>query len=102
MMHHAFSRRQFLKAGGAAALSTAAAGLLSSCGGSAASGTAGDGSATYTVLYARQPATLNYLICSADPDLYHGTHCVDTLVETTAAARSAKALPPAGNGTPTP
>ena len=81
MIHHAFSRRQFLKAGGAAALSTAAAGLLSSCGGSAAGGTAGDGSATYTVLYARQPATLNYLICSADPDLYHGTHCVDTLVE---------------------
>ena len=80
-MHHAFSRRQFLKAGGAAALSTAAAGLLSSCGGSAAGGTAGDGSAIYTVLYARQPATLNYLICSADPDLYHGTHCVDTLVE---------------------
>ena len=81
MMHHAFSRRQFLKVGGAAALSTAAAGLLSSCGGSAAGGTAGDDSATYTVLYARQPATLNYLICSADPDLYHGTHCVDTLVE---------------------
>ena len=81
MMHHAFSRRQFLKAGGAAALSTAAAGLLSSCGGSAAGGTAGDDSTTYTVLYARQPATLNYLICSADPDLYHGTHCVDTLVE---------------------
>ena len=81
MIHHAFSRRQFLKAGGAAALSTAAAGLLSSCGGSAAGGTAGDGSATYTVLYACQPATLNYLICSADPDLYHGTHCVDTLVE---------------------
>ena len=81
MMHHAFSRRQFLKAGGAAALSTAAAGLLSSCGGSAAGDTAGDCSATYTVLYARQPATLNYLICSADPDLYHGTHCVDTLVE---------------------
>ena len=82
MMHHAFSRRQFLKAGGAAALSTAAAGLLSSCGGSAAGSTAATGdSATYTVLYARQPATLNYLICSADPDLYHGTHCVDTLVE---------------------
>ncbi len=82
MMHHTFSRRQFLKAGGAAALSTAAAGLLSSCGGASAGGTAtGDGSATYTVLYARQPATLNYLICSADPDLYHGTHCVDTLVE---------------------
>ena len=81
MMHHAFSRRQFLKAGGAAALSAAAAGLLSSCGGSTAGGTAGDDSATYTVLYARQPATLNYLICSADPDLYHGTHCVDTLVE---------------------
>ena len=79
MMHHAFSRRQFLKAGGAAALSTAAAGLLSSCGGSSAGGTAGDDSTTYTVLYARQPATLNYLICSA-----------------------ARALPPAGNGTPTP
>ena len=82
MMHHAFSRRQFLKAGGAAALSTAAAGLLSSCGGSSAGGTAATGdSTTYTVLYARQPATLNYLICSADPDLYHGTHCVETLVE---------------------
>ena len=82
MMHHAFSRRQFLKAGGTAALSTAAAGLLSSCGGSSAGGTAATGdSTTYTVLYARQPATLNYLICSADPDLYHGTHCVDTLVE---------------------
>ena len=82
MMHHAFSRRHFLKAGGAAALSTAAAGLLSSCGGSSAGGTAAAGdSTTYTVLYARQPASLNYLICSADPDLYHGTHCVDTLVE---------------------
>lgn len=82
MMHHAFSRRQFLKAGGAAAFSTAAAGLLSSCGGSSAGGTAATGdSTTYTVLYARQPASLNYLICSADPDLYHGTHCVDTLVE---------------------
>lgn len=82
MMHHAFSRRQFLKAGGAAALSAAAAGLLSSCGGSSAGGTAATGdSTTYTVLYARQPASLNYLICSADPDLYHGTHCVDTLVE---------------------
>ena len=82
MMHHAFSRRQFLKAGGAAALSTAAAGLLSSCGGSSAGDTAATGdSNTYTVLYARQPASLNYLICSADPDLYHGTHCVDTLVE---------------------
>ena len=82
MMHHAFSRRQFLKAGGTAALSTAAAGLLSSCSGSSAGGTAATGdSTTYTVLYARQPATLNYLICSADPDLYHGTHCVDTLVE---------------------
>ena len=82
MMHHAFSRRQFLKAGGTAALSTAAAGLLSSCGGSSAGGTAATGdSTTYTVLYTRQPATLNYLICSADPDLYHGTHCVDTLVE---------------------
>ncbi len=82
MMYHAFSRRQFLKAGGAAALSTAAAGLLSSCGGSSAGGTAATGdSTTYTVLYARQPASLNYLICSADPDLYHGTHCVDTLVE---------------------
>ena len=82
MMHHAFSRRQFLKAGGTAALSTATAGLLSSCGGSSAGGTAATGdSTTYTVLYARQPATLNYLICSADPDLYHGTHCVDTLVE---------------------
>ena len=82
MMHHAFSRRQFLKTGGTAALSTAAAGLLSSCGDSAAGGTAAAGdSTTYTVLYARQPATLNYLICSADPDLYHGTHCVDTLVE---------------------
>ena len=82
MMHHAFSRRQFLKVGGTAALSTAAAGLLSSCGGSSAGGTSATGdSTTYTVLYARQPATLNYLICSADPDLYHGTHCVDTLVE---------------------
>ena len=82
MMHHAFSRRQFLKAGGAAALSTAAAGLLSSCGGSSAGGIAATGDrTTYTVLYARQPASLNYLICSADPDLYHGTHCVDTLVE---------------------
>jgi len=82
MMHHAFSRRQFLKAGGAAALSTAAAGLLSSCGGSSAGSTASaDSATTYTLLYARQPATLNYLICSADPDLYHGTQCVDTLVE---------------------
>ena len=38
-------------------------------------------SSTYTVLYSRQPATLNYLVCSADPDLYHGTQCIDTLVE---------------------
>ena len=81
-MAHSISRRQFLQGSGAAALSVAAAGLLSSCGGSSAGGTAATGdSTTYTVLYARQPATLNYLICSADPDLYHGTHCVDTLVE---------------------
>ena len=33
------------------------------------------------MLYSRQPATLNYLVCSADPDLYHGTQCIDTLVE---------------------
>ena len=82
-MRHTITRRQFLKAGGAAVVSTAAAGLLSSCGGSSASGssTGGSGSSTYTLLYSRQPATLNYLICSADPDLYHGTQCVDTLVE---------------------
>ena len=81
-MAHSISRRQFLQGSGAAALSVAAAGLLSSCGGSSAGGTAATGdSTTYTVLYARQPASLNYLICSADPDLYHGTHCVDTLVE---------------------
>ena len=70
---------------GAAVLSVAAAGLLSSCGGSSTSnggstGAAGN-SSTYTVLYSRQPATLNYLVCSADPDLYHGTQCIDTLVE---------------------
>lgn len=77
-----FPAASFSRQAARAALSTAAAGLLSSCGGSAAGGTAATGdSATYTVLYARQPATLNYLICSADPDLYHGTHCVDTLVE---------------------
>ena len=82
-MRHTITRRQFLKVGGAAVVSTAAAGLLSSCGGSSASGssTGGSGSSTYTLLYSRQPATLNYLICSADPDLYHGTQCVDTLVE---------------------
>ena len=81
-MTHSISRRQFLKGSGAAALSVAAAGLLSSCGGSSTDGgsNAGD-SSTYTVLYSRQPATLNYLICSADPDLYHGTQCIDTLVE---------------------
>ena len=81
-MTHSISRRQFLKGSGAAALSVAAAGLLSSCGGSSTDGgsSAGD-SSTYTVLYSRQPATLNYLICSADPDLYHGTQCIDTLVE---------------------
>ena len=82
-MNHSISRRQFLQAGSAAVLSTAAAGLLSGCGGGSSSGgsTGGSDSSTYTVLYSRQPATLNYLICSADPDLYHGTHCVDTLVE---------------------
>ena len=80
MMHPTVSRRQFLKGSGAAALSVAAAGLLSSCGGSPASGGSADTS-TYTVLYSRQPATLNYLVCSADPDLYHGTQCIDTLVE---------------------
>ena len=84
-MAHSISRRQFLQGSGAAALSVAAAGLLSSCGGSSASnggstGAAGS-SSTYTVLYSRQPATLNYLLCSADPDLYHGTQCIDTLVE---------------------
>ena len=84
-MRHSISRRQFLKGSGAAALSAAAAGLLSSCGGSSASNGGGTGasgsSSTYTVLYSRQPATLNYLVCSADPDLYHGTQCIDTLVE---------------------
>lgn len=84
-MAHSISRRQFLQGSGAAARSVAAAGLLSSCGGSSASnggstGAAGS-SSTYTVLYSRQPATLNYLVCSADPDLYHGTQCIDTLVE---------------------
>ena len=64
-MAHSISRRQFLQGSGAAALSVAAAGLLSSCGGSSASnggstGAAGS-SSTYTVLYSRQPATLNYL-----------------------------------------
>ena len=83
-MRHSISRRQFLQGSGAAALSVAAAGLLSSCGGSSASGgstSSGSSSSTYTVLYSRQPATLNYLVCSADPDLYHGTQCIDTLVE---------------------
>ena len=80
-MAHPISRRQFLKGSGAAVLSTAAAGLLSSCGGSSASGSSTGTGSTYTMLYSRQPATLNYLICSADPDLYHGTQCVDTLVE---------------------
>lgn len=85
-MSHSISRRQFLKGSGAAVLSTAAAGLLSSCGGSSSNGgsnggSASGGSSTYTVLYSRQPATLNYLVCSADPDLYHGTQCIDTLVE---------------------
>ena len=84
-MNTSISRRQFLKGSGAAALSAAAAGLLSSCGGSSASNGGGTGasgsSSTYTVLYSRQPATLNYLVCSADPDLYHGTQCIDTLVE---------------------
>ena len=81
-MTHSITRRQFLKASGLAAVGTCAAGLLSSCGGSSAGGTAATGdSTTYTVLYARQPATLNYLVCSADPDLYHGTQCIDTLVE---------------------
>ena len=80
-MRHTITRRQFLKAGGAAVVSTAAAGLLSSCGGSSASGssTGGSGSSTYTLLYSRQPATLNYLICSA--------------------ARSARVWPPPGSGT---
>ena len=36
-MAHSISRRQFLQGSGAAALSVAAAGLLSSCGGSSAS-----------------------------------------------------------------
>ena len=84
-MAHSISRRQFLQGSGAAALSVAAAGLLSSCGGSSASNGGSTGAAasssTYTVLYSRQPATLNYLVCSADPDLYHGTQCIDTLVE---------------------
>ena len=84
-MAHSISRRQFLQGSGAAALSVAAAGLLSSCGGSSASNAGSTGAAgsssTYTVLYSRQPATLNYLVCSADPDLYHGTQCIDTLVE---------------------
>ena len=80
-MAHPISRRQFLKGSGAAVLSTAAAGLLSSCGGSSASGSSTGSGSTYTMLYSRQPATLNYLICSADPDLYHGTQCVDTMVE---------------------
>ena len=75
------SRRSFLKA--SAVLGSAAA--LTACGGSSASNGGSTGAAasssTYTVLYSRQPATLNYLVCSADPDLYHGTQCIDTLVE---------------------
>ena len=43
-MAHSISRRQFLQGSGAAALSVAAAGLLSSCGGSSASGSSTGGS----------------------------------------------------------
>ena len=85
MMNTSISRRQFLKASGLAAAGACAAVLLTGCGGSSsgsASGAASSGSgSSYTILYDSQPATLNYLICSADPDLYHGTQCVDTLVE---------------------
>ena len=45
---------------------------------SGSTGAAGS-SSTYTVLYSRQPATLNYLVCSADPDLYHGTQCLSLI-----------------------
>ena len=86
-MTHSISRRQFLKGSGAAALSVAAAGLLSSCGGSssagssAASGTASAGGSSYTILYDSQPSTLNYLTTSSDLEMQVGANCVDTLVE---------------------
>ena len=104
-MAHSISRRQFLQGSGATALSVAAAGLLSSCGGSSASnggstGAAGS-SSTYTVLYSRQPATLNYLVCSADPDLTTALSASTRWWSTTTAARSGRALPLLGNGMPT-
>ena len=84
-MTHSITRRQFLKASGLAAVSTCAAGLLSSCGGSSASNGGGTGasgsSSTYTVLYDSQPATLNYLTTSSDLEMQVGANCVDTLVE---------------------
>ena len=55
---------------------------LAACGGSGDTSTGASGSSsTSTVLYSRQRATLTSLVCSADPDLYHGTQCIDTLVE---------------------
>lgn len=85
-MKNAITRRQFLKASGAAAALTGAAGLLSACGGSSSSGAAsgsaaGTADSTYTILYSSQPATLNYLTTGSDIEMQVGANCVDTLVE---------------------
>lgn len=95
-MSRSISRRQFLKAGGLTVASTAAAGLLASCGssssastGSAAASGAASGSASgtgldttsYTILYSSQPSTLNYLTTASDLEMSVGANCVDTLVE---------------------
>ncbi|MBQ7860367.1 MAG: peptide ABC transporter substrate-binding protein [Faecalibacterium sp.] len=83
-MKNAITRRQFLKAAGATAALSGAAGLLTACGGgssSAASGGAGAADTTYTILYSSQPSTLNYLTTGSDIEMTVGANCVDTLVE---------------------
>ncbi len=84
-MRHSISRRQFLKGSGLTAAAACAAGLLSACGGSssgsAASSAGGAGGSSYTILYASQPSTLNYLTTDSDVAMQVGANCVDTLLE---------------------
>ncbi len=85
-MKNQISRRAFLKASGATALT---ASVLAGCSSdSSSSSTSASSSAsgdvvdnTYSILYSSQPATLNYLTTGTEIERIVGANCVDTLLE---------------------
>ncbi len=79
-MKHQISRRDFLKASGASALTLSAMGL-SGCSGASDDASHASAQESYSILYSSQPATLNYLTTGTEWERVVGANCVDTLVE---------------------